>query len=265
MNNNDILAYGPWENDEVNIIFDNALVENDEKTKIYIKDIWSEYCKKRVKYYDSKLLRLSSWNKEDEILELYTGITYYSHYIGTRDPVFKERCLTGIRANPIGMTIIPITSDRNIVITKRSGKMEQNPNKLYFCGGYAEPKFDEKNSINLMNEALREVNEELGANEFLYFNFIGLAYDPVYCHPELFSTAVVNVTKEQIISTWSNAKDRDESEFLLFLSLDDVCNHGFNKFNIEATWSYRVGVELFTTKVVNKISDYYNNKSEPFE
>lgn len=260
MSINDILAYGPWEANKVNVFFENDYVENDETTNAYINDIWDAFCKKRAKCYDSELLRLNSWNSDNDMLKINTGITLYSQYIGTRDPIFTEKCLTGNRANPIGMTIIPITSDRKIIITKRSTKMEQNPNKLYFCGGYAEPNLDKDNSINLVSEALREAREELGVNKFQYFNFIGLAYDPVYCHPELFSVFVLDITKEQILNAWSEAKDRDESEYLLFMSLDDVDKDGFKKFNEDTTWSYQIGVELFTHKVINNIARHFSGK-----
>lgn len=249
----DILLYGPWKAEDVEIIFDNTLIKNSEKANVYINDTWKLYCEKNKKHYNSRLLRLNSWNNNNGVLELNNGITYYSDYIGTRNSIFKEKFPDGNRANPIGMTVIPITIDRNVVITKRSSKMEQNPNKLYFCGGYAEPRTNKNNKVNLMEESLREVNEELGVSQFIYFNFIGLAYDPVYCHPELFSTVILNVTKDKLIELWQTSKDKDEADCLLFQSLESIHKEGFNRFKLEATWSYQIGAELFNKKVIEDI------------
>lgn len=258
MNINDILAFGPWQ--KIDIVFNDVLVENNEKTEEHIKNIWNKHCQKKRCDYDNKLLRLNSWSNENNNLKLNINTTHYSNYIGTRDPKFKKVYPDGNRADPIGMTIIPITSDGNIIITKRSANMEQNPNKLYFCGGYSEPNFDEEGKINFMNESLREVNEELGIDKVLYFNFIGLAYDPVYCHPELFSTAILDINKDDIIDYWARAKDRDESEELLFLPVDNIENDGFYSFELEATWSYEIGTKLFTNEIINDIKRKLTSK-----
>ncbi len=254
----DILVYGPWDKEELSVIHSNRFIENNTESKQHIQNEWNTYCLKRKSSFDSILLRLNDWKNEKNRIILSTGLTKYSHYIGTRNQEFTKEYPDSFRADPIGMTIIPVTRDRKIIVSKRSRKMEQNPNKLYFIGGYAEPPINEDEAIDFVDEALREAKEEMGVDDFAQLMFIGLAYDSIYCHPELFSVAIVNVTEEELLNSWKTAKDRDESELLRSIPIEDDGRVDFQSFREEETWSYKVGAELFTESVQDKVVQLLN-------
>lgn len=254
--NEDIMCIGPWDNDQVETDFNDTEIKYSDQANTYILSKWSEYCKNRKQAYDSRQLRLISWMRDNGKLKLDTQITRYSNYIATRDPEFIKRFPNEVRADPIGLTIIPITIDGFVVASKRSARMEQNPNKLYFFGGHAEPNIGNSGTVNLKNESLREVEEELGANRFIFINFLGLSYDPVYCHPELTSTTVIDITKQSITETWRNAIDRYESDLLLFIPLNNFVD---TIPTSDTTWSFEIGRKLFTQKVLAKIGNVINN------
>ena len=268
MKDEDILAFGPWNDDKIKINFNNRIQHLNETTKKSIDTTWTKYHNIHTHSYDGTLLRLNKWETNKDILQLHLETTCFSHYIGTRNPNFTDLFQEDERANPLGLTIIPITIDQNIVISKRAASMEQNPNKLYFFGGHAEPPKSLDATINLKEESLREIVEELGIKDILYFTFIGLAYDPLFCHPELFSIAIVNTSKDDLLIQWAKAKDKHETDDIFFLPLDNIIN-GNNCFNYDPTWSYSIGLRFFNKSIQNRILNFFstplNNARTPYE
>jgi hypothetical protein len=260
MHDKDILAIGPWGPDKINVMFNGTIQNHNTSFLSYIEKRWSAFCDSHPSAFNGKLLRLKSWENDNNTLRLHCETTYYSYYIGTRDPNFAENFSKEERADPLGLIIIPITKDKNVVMSKRSSAMEQNPGKLFFFGGYAEPSTLNTTSIDLKKESLREINEELGVASAVFFNFIGLAYDPEYCHPEIFSVAILDVTRDELSTRWQEARDRNETESLFFLPLDHFCNRDSMPNEDNASWSYRTALKLFNDTVLRQIRNIFNER-----
>jgi hypothetical protein len=260
MYDKDVLAIGPWDPARVHVTFSDTMQRHNKSFLSYIENRWLTFCDSHPEAFNGKLLRLNNWNNSNNELSLHCGTTYYSHYIGTRDPDFKVHHAKEERADPLGLIVIPITKDKNVVISKRAYGMEQNPGKLFFFGGYAEPSGLHGNiSIDLEKESLRETNEELGTDSVIYFRFIGLAYDPEYCHPEIFSVAILDVTRDELSTRWQKARDRNETESISFLPLAHFCNQNSIPNDNNASWSYRIGLKLFNDTVICKIRKIFDS------
>lgn len=125
------------------------------------------------------------------------------------------------------------------MVTKRSLLADQNPGGLYLIGGYAEPG-ESDGPVDIFNEIAREVEEEIAVGDVSRSEAvaIGLAYDPVFCHPELFLLMPSKSTAADILSGADAAPDRNEASELLVYSVDDVLDDiGPHKY-AALTWSF---------------------------
>jgi hypothetical protein len=123
-----------------------------------------------------------------ETLSIEVSQTRFSQYIATRAPSFTERFSEAERADPLGMTAVIRTRDHQYVIGVRSEAADQNPGHLYFIGGFPESTSAPSTGFDLAGELRREIREEtgIGSDSIRSSRLIGIAYDPEYCHPELF-------------------------------------------------------------------------------
>ncbi|WFU07164.1 hypothetical protein QA648_35245 (plasmid) [Rhizobium sp. CB3171] len=137
------------------------------------------------------------------------------------------------------MTAIVLTKDRSIIVTKRSLSADQNPGALYFVGGYADAP-DEGDVVDLFNEAAREVMEEIAVADLSRSTSlaIGIAYDAVFCHPELFLLTVSQSTAAEILEGAHNAPDRNEAAELIALPLIDILEERGQLATAPKTWSF---------------------------
>ncbi|WP_307146561.1 NUDIX domain-containing protein [Rhizobium tibeticum] len=208
--------------------------------------IWSEFAAKRPPAFDGQLLRLKSFAAEEHSLTLLVERTTFSAYITTRAPEFINAFPKSGRADPLGLTVLVVSRDGKLVLTQRSLSAEQNPGAIYFIGGYAEPsKID--GDVDLFGEAAREVKEEVGIDDLDLDRtwVIGLAYDPVYCHPELFFLAQSELSEQEIVEKSASAVDRQEAHNLYFAPLElALSQKSGNLSDLPKTWSYDRGVNF---------------------
>jgi 8-oxo-dGTP pyrophosphatase MutT (NUDIX family) len=137
------------------------------------------------------------------------------------------------------MTAVILTVDDAVIVAKRSLAADQNPGGLYFIGGYAEPGKDAE-TVDLFQDVAREIAEEIAVSDLIRSaSFaIGLAYDPVFCHPELFVLTVSRSTAAGVLENAQNAPDRNEAAKLFACQLKDVFDEGSPLANAPKTWSF---------------------------
>ncbi|WP_017965488.1 hypothetical protein [Rhizobium leguminosarum] len=203
------------------------------------KSTWAAVCAKRPAAFDGALLRMASYRVEGERLSIAASRTRFSAYVATRHPAFASEHPHADRADPLGLTAIVLTSDGKVIVTKRSLLADQNPGGLYLIGGYAEPG-ESDGPVDLFNEIAREVEEEISVGDVAPSEAVavGLAYDPVFCHPELFLLMPSKSTAADIVSGADGAADRDEASELLFYSVDDILDDNGPHKNAALTWSF---------------------------
>lgn len=200
---------------------------------------WRTTLAKRPTAFDGALLRLDGHQVSEDRLRLTASRTTFSAYVATRDPRFADDHPGEARADPLGMTAIVTTADRQAIVTRRSLSADQNPGALYFVGGYAEPR-GAGDTVNLFDDAAREIAEEIAVTDLdrATSYAIGLAYDPLYCHPELIFLTVSASTAAAILVGARDAPDRDEAAELIAVPLSDLLDGRGGPTHAPRTWSY---------------------------
>ncbi|MBL0371002.1 NUDIX hydrolase [Rhizobium sp. KVB221] len=203
------------------------------------KSNWEVLRTNRPSAFDGVLLRMASHQLEGGRLTLSTSRTSFSAYMATRHPEFYVENTKAARADPLGLTAIVLTADDHVIVTKRSLTADQNPGGLYFVGGYAWPGASD-GLVDLFNEAAREIEEEIAVVDIARFaSFaIGLAYDPVFCHPELFLLMPSKSTAANILTAAEHAPDRNEASQLLAYPITDILDENGPLVSMPKTWSF---------------------------
>lgn len=200
---------------------------------------WEALRSKRPAAFDGALLRMASHQFEGGRLIVSANRTSFSAYVATRHPAFSVEHPDADRADPLGLTAVVLTADGHVIVTKRSLTADQNPGGLYLIGGYAEPgTYD--GPVDLFKEAAREVEEEIAVfdiNRSASFA-IGLAYDTVFCHPELFLLMPSKSAAADILRDAEAAPDRNEASQLLAYPLTDVLDENGSQASTPKTWSF---------------------------
>ena len=238
-----ILAAGPWRCDQVKCFYPSQ--DRDRKTidPAYINEFWRSY---RVEYplaFNGSMLKLLEIEHcSQEEFRLVVEPTTYAEYVATRSPEFDITYPESERANPIGMTIIVLSSDNKVVITRRSATVEQNPGLPYFVGGYVEPSMSGELDRIVCDNAARELEEELGVRNTDNMIIAGMAMDPYYSHPELFAITRLGLPSTEIPMTWNKAQGRHEASELLLLPVQKLLSESNESlFPEDVTWSFKVG------------------------
>ena len=247
MKNSPILTQGSWSADEVIVRFSNQSYTPSAEVQQYIDQQWQKLVNIYPKMFNGEMLRLLTW-KNDDRLEMHMGTTSFAAYLATRPPEFKSLFPNQERANPQGMNIIPVTSDRKILVTRRSLNSEQNPGTLNFIGGYMNTPKEAEASINVRREVEREIFEELGVETTKIQNVVvqGLGYDPVHCHPELFTVAYLAKSSDEILTDWHTAQDAKEANNIMFFSSEELIElSDKGKLPFPTCWSFEIGLQIY--------------------
>jgi 8-oxo-dGTP pyrophosphatase MutT (NUDIX family) len=243
----DILAAGLWRCDQVKCSYSPEKGESESVDPAYINEFWNSYQRRYPSAFNGQMLGLIGIERCDtDALRLAVKRTSYAEYVATRDHSFPITHPRMRRANPIGITALALTSDDQVVVTRRSASAEQNPGMPYFVGGYAEPPLNEQLPDDLIcANALRELTEELGVANIDAMIAIGMAMDRVYCHPEMFVTTRLRVRASEIQESWERATGRQEASKLMFLPVAELLSTADEVlFPDGVTWSFAVGTFL---------------------
>jgi len=190
------------------------------------------------------MLGLVAAQSKTGTLRLILKHTSYSEYIATRDVAFDTTHPGVERANPLGLTVIPISADNWVIATRRSPSADQNPSLPYFVGGYVEPpRTPDLTGIISFNFA-RELNEEVGVSPSSLV-VTGLATDPVHHHPELFAVTRMATLAAELRTSWRMARDKHEASEVILLPLFKLLTEPHYSFFPEGvTWSFSLATLL---------------------
>lgn len=245
--NKEIIIQGERPVDTVLLINEGEFTPSKD-VQSHIAQFWERFKQKYPRAFSGPMLRLHSWMDDHNKLLLKTQSTDYAAYIGTRDRNFRERYSENDCAKPLGMTVIPVTEEGKIVVTRRSLRLEQNPGSLYFIGGYIESGVDKFGTeVTIWQDIKREVKEELNVEgeSIKKGTFLGVAYDPSYFHPEVFVKLHLNKTAKEVLELWLHAQDKEEAEEILVFDQESLLKHYRNNtLPYPLTWSFKTGIEL---------------------
>jgi 8-oxo-dGTP pyrophosphatase MutT (NUDIX family) len=243
----DVVAVGPWRCQDVECVASSSPVARTEQTTLeFVDTFWTSY---RVLYpvaFDGPMVGLL-WIESCTArkLRLRVKTTSFARYVATRSPSFASAHPKIERANPIGLTIMVVSADGQVAITKRSASLDQNPGKLYFIGGYIEPSSSGHLKGLVCKNAAREISEELGlAGSGVAVT--GMAIDPEYCHPELFAICKVADRAPEIDKAWQNAQDKREASKLMFRPIMEMLSIHFDNQKEGVTWSFLAATYLLS-------------------
>jgi 8-oxo-dGTP pyrophosphatase MutT (NUDIX family) len=234
----DISVTGPWRSGDVKCQY----VSDCNFTPPgfgYVDEIWIAHKNRYPLAHDGPMLGLAAILEGTSTgLRLAVRPTSYSQYLATRSPSFTATHPGMSRANPLGTTIIVLTADGMVVVTRRSMSADQNPGMTYFVGGYVEPVANADVASVIGATMTREVTEELGikcSNVIV----LGVANDPIFCHPEVCAVSRVCAKAEEISKAWQKACDKSETSELLLISLPELLSCAPEKlFPGGVTWSF---------------------------
>jgi 8-oxo-dGTP pyrophosphatase MutT (NUDIX family) len=232
----------------------SGVFEFSKEAELYREQTWTDFVAAHPQAFDGPLTRLRKVTACRDQLVFDCERTSYSAYVASRKPAFLERFPGSGRADPIGMTVITLSYDRYILVSRRSFDADQNPGGLYFVGGYLEPPRGD-GQVDLAEEAARELREETGitmvdtADSWL----LGVGYDKVFCHPEVTILLKIPLCRDGMLEFVPNAIDAHESSSFQTIHIDALLCNGISESPIATmttTWGFEHGRSL-----LHKVAD----------
>ncbi|EXC35080.1 Nudix hydrolase 9 [Morus notabilis] len=259
---------------QLSVVFDESydrIPHPDINLENSISEIWDQRIQRNSSLYNGKKFRYAGYalaegggsNKESHVC-LHLGLTDYRTFVGTNlNPLWEKFLVTSednpVRcqhtSSPLGNGAIIETSDRKILVLKRSNNVGEFPGHFVFPGGHPEPEEvglashqDAKNLIDsdvnnrkvsqeMFDSILREVVEETGVPARFLCEpvFIGVSRRELNVRPTAFFFIKCTLESEEIQKLYSNAQDGFESTHLYAVSMTELenmtskmpgCHHG---------------------------------------
>ena len=183
----------------------------------YIDRRWKEETAKNKSYlFNGKVASLVDFKGDLKSLHLVLQETDYKSFFVTNilnDDVLAEQYFT----NTLAICAVTITSDRRVIIGKRSSILAEGEGLWHVPGGTCDEEvLAGSNPFDLI---VRELKEEFNIDQSEMDNMkcIGLGKNLVYRKPELLGSIQLNVTAEKVMSKMSIASDFNEHTEIQFV------------------------------------------------
>lgn len=246
-----ILLLGNWDISKVKTKIKGTYLPN-KKIKKHISKNWNNYIKKYPQAFNGQMARLIKWQEKDKLLNLQFELTDYATYVATRDKNLIHSYSPSDRANPLGITMIILTSDNKYIIGRRSLLADQNPGKLYFIGGYIQTDISQNKKNILKNSILNEIKEELNLDK-KHIDKITvkcLAYNQIYYHPEIFVEIKLNISRNIVNKKYRQAKDTKEIDKLFFYKKSFLIQKSLNnRLPFKTTLGFTIGLKYLISPI----------------
>jgi len=114
---------------------------------------------------------------------------------------------TGWHVNTLGagLSIVPVCSDRRILIGRRSGVVYQGKDLFHVAAGHAHPKTNfQTEPDSLTGAALQELDEEMAiqSSDIIQMDFLGTGLDLTTSKTEFITRVFLNETSDTYIRRW---------------------------------------------------------------
>ncbi|XP_043817872.1 nudix hydrolase 9 isoform X3 [Manihot esculenta] len=217
--------------------------------------IWDQRAQKNTSLYNGKKFRYGGHNvhsgdgsNKDSHVWLQLGLTDYRTFVGTNLSPLWEKFLVPSEddpiqcqhmSSPLGNGAVVETSDKKIVVLRRSSNVGEFPGHFVFPGGHPEPEevgidsdqsdkdsemINKKASQEMFDSIIREVVEEIGVPAMSLCNplFIGISRRVLNVRPAAFFFIRCNLCSEEIQQLYCNAQDGYESTQLFTVPLVEL-------------------------------------------
>lgn len=219
-----LLVIGPWSRADVVCALSDEPMARNAETERLIAEAWDERAKRAAErgqlFFAGPMCGLRSWSTDGQSLQLGFGMTDYREFVGTNvaHPEIAERFGETYLANGAGVCSAIETTDGQLVLHRRSGRVFEHPNMLHFCGGSLEPVETQSGPIaDPFVVMTREIEEEMAipATAIAEMSCLGLARDGHSLKPD-----VLLRTKLSIAASDVTAISGDEHSELVLVPAD---------------------------------------------
>ncbi|XP_015874252.3 nudix hydrolase 9 [Ziziphus jujuba] len=247
---------------QVSVVFDETydrVPHPDMSLENSISEIWDQRIQRSTSLYNGQKFRYGGHmlcngdgcDKESRVC-LHLGLTDYRTFVGTNLNPLWEKFLViskddSIRcqhtSSPLGNGAIVETSDKKILVLKRSNDVGEFPGHFVFPGGHPEPQevgisfhqheidseaINKKVSLEMFDSIIREVVEEIGvpAASLCEPVFIGISRRELNVRPAAFFSIKCSLDSMEIQQMYSSAQDGFESTELYMVSVSDLESMG---------------------------------------
>ncbi|MBN2412175.1 hypothetical protein JXQ31_10830 [candidate division KSB1 bacterium] len=190
---------------------------------IEIEKFWKN--KKNKKMYNGQLARLDSWIIEKNILNLNLSVTDYStlFYSNHHIQFIIKKWGAKYISRALGISAIVLTSDRFLMLMRRSNMVGEYPECIDVFGGHINLSHNLE-FPGIRESMLKELDEELGIeNKDVDLDCIGLITNSQNKKPELIFTANIALSVNEVINKMNNAVDSFEfSKIIVLPNLENV-------------------------------------------
>ncbi|KAL9268112.1 Nudix hydrolase 9-like protein [Drosera capensis] len=244
---------------QVSVIFDESydrIPHPDVDLENSIAEIWDQRLRRNPSLYNGKKFRYAGhiWHTGSDASEnvprvsLLLGLTEYRTFVGTNLSPSWEKFLVPSEdepmrckhsSNPLGNGAVVETSDKKILVLKRSNNVGEFPGHFVFPGGHPEPHevgirshkdsvdrdtSNKKVSQEMFDSIIREVVEEIGVpvNSLNDPVFIGISRRELNVRPTAFFFIECSLHSKDIQELYCSAQDGFESTQLYAVSLDEL-------------------------------------------
>ncbi|MFQ5412999.1 MAG: NUDIX hydrolase [Phycisphaerae bacterium] len=172
--------------------------------------------------HDGELARLVDLDRSGSRLTLVLGRTTYREFVGTNHANVGMVRIKGdaYLANPLGVSVVPVTRDGVIVLGVRSDRVAFHAGNVHPLGGMVEAADrGDDGRYDVIGGALRELSEEIGVttDEIVHPAVIGLIRDRAISQPELLVGVQLTLTRPEVARRFDAWPDHDEHVRLEFL------------------------------------------------
>jgi hypothetical protein len=165
--------------------------------------------------FNGQLLRLNGYVQREDRTFLEFGDTTFREYVGTSVGNFREAFPEAWVANPLAVCIALITTDKKILVEKRT-VLTRYRAPFHVIGGFMEREKDLRDGLpDPFHAIAREVKEELGlvlSQERLLA--LGLVRNLWIRHPEIVFSSALNESFEEVRTMLAEGATDDEIDQL---------------------------------------------------
>lgn len=213
-------AIGVWRPGQIAISWTESSRQIIPQVEEAIEQAWQKAsARPGVLLFDGPMCRLEKLEATAESVRLVLSRTNYKVFLGTNA---NGQTNPQVRANPVGVSSLLITSDNFLLMGRRNSSVALYPNHVHPFAGSMEP----AEELDAFGEAQRELWQELsvGTHRIKQMSCIGIAEEPRLNHIELVFSAELDLSRKDIESrcdktehtgVWSSQVTQSEVEAAL--------------------------------------------------
>jgi len=183
-----------------------------------VEAAWQDHLARYPRDFDGRILHPKAWQVDSAGVRLQAVPMRFALLAARRAPQFsaaQRRRIPG----PLGLSVIPMGSDGQVVVARRSASVSVARGSLFFFGGFGEPPAPGA-GLDLCAEALRELHEELGEGfEVRRFGMLGIGEHSAG-HLDVTFLAELDRTAVTVIAGAAGASDAHEWDRLAAVAPD---------------------------------------------